>query len=88
VLEILVQDRRNAAAAKRFFKRLLRGLQYRPRRLITDDLRSYAKRDPARSAENSHRPTRRRERQMQRFKSSAQAQRFLSAMVISARDVA
>jgi putative transposase len=42
VLDILVQDRRNAAAAKRFFKRLLHGLQYKPRRLITDGLRSYA----------------------------------------------
>jgi putative transposase len=40
-LDILVQDRRNANAAKRFFKRLLRGLQYKPRRLITDGLRSY-----------------------------------------------
>ena len=101
MLDILVQDRRNGAAAKRFFKRLLRGLQYKPRRLITDGLRSYAvaKREVLpevrhrqsrylNRAENSHRPTRRRERQMQRFKSSAQAQRFLSAMVISARDVA
>jgi putative transposase len=93
VLDILVQDRRNATAAKRFFKRLLQGLRYKPRRLITDGLRSYgaAKREllpdvehcQARylnnRAENSHRPTRRRERQMQRFKSSAQAQRFLSA---------
>jgi transposase-like protein len=41
VLDILVQNRRNAAAAKRFFKRLLRELQYKPRRLITDGLRSY-----------------------------------------------
>ena len=41
VLDILVQNRRNAAAAKRFFKRLLRGLQYKPLRLITDGLRSY-----------------------------------------------
>ena len=41
VLDILVQDRRNATAAKRFFKRLLQGLQYKPRRLITDGLRSY-----------------------------------------------
>ena len=41
VLDILVQDRRNGAAAKRFFKRLLHGLQYKPRRLITDGLRSY-----------------------------------------------
>ncbi|MBV9252343.1 MAG: IS6 family transposase [Acetobacteraceae bacterium] len=40
-LDILVQGRRNAAAAKRFFKRLLRGLRYKPRRLITDGLRSY-----------------------------------------------
>ena len=41
VLDILVQGRRNGEAAKRFFKRLLRGLQYKPRRLITDGLRSY-----------------------------------------------
>ena len=92
-VDILVQDRRNAAAAKRFFKRLLHGLKYKPRRLITDGLRSYgvARREilPGvrhrtsrylnNRAENSHRPTRRRERQMQRFKSSTQAQRFLSA---------
>jgi putative transposase len=93
VLDILVQSRRHAGAAKRFFKRLLRGLQYVPRVLVTDKLRSYgvAKREllPAvehrqsrylnNRAENSHRPTRRRERQMQRFKSARQAQRFLSA---------
>jgi putative transposase len=41
VLDILVQDRRNGAAAKRFFKRLLHGLRYRPRRLVTDGLHSY-----------------------------------------------
>ena len=41
VLDILVQERRNGAAAKRFFKRLLRGLRYKPRRLATDGLRSY-----------------------------------------------
>jgi putative transposase len=93
VLDILVQGRRNAAAAKRFFKRLLHGLKYKPRRLITDGLRSYGaahrevlpdvrhrtSRYLNNRAENSHRPTRRRERQMQRFKSSTQAQRFLSA---------
>ena len=94
VLDILIQSRRDAGAAKRFFKRLLKGLQYVPRVLITDKLRSYgvAKREllPGvehrksrylnNRAENSHRPTRRRrERQMQRFKSSLQAQRFLSA---------
>jgi putative transposase len=93
VLDILVQERRNGAAAKRFFKRLLHALRYKPRRLITDGLRSYAVARRAvlpgvrhrtsrylnHRAENSHRPTRRRERQMQRFKSPEQAQQFLSA---------
>ena len=93
VLDILVQDRRNGGAAKRFFKHLLHGLQYKPRRLVTDGLRSYGVAQRAimpdvrhrtsrylnNRAENSHRPTRRRERQMQRFKSASQAQRFLSA---------
>ncbi|MBV8397431.1 MAG: IS6 family transposase [Acetobacteraceae bacterium] len=41
VLDILVQDRRNAAAAKRFFKRLLAGLRFKPKRIVTDGLRSY-----------------------------------------------
>jgi putative transposase len=41
VLDILVQDRRNATAAKRFFKRLLAGLKFKPRRIVTDGLRSY-----------------------------------------------
>jgi putative transposase len=40
-LEILVQPRRDANAAKRFFKRLLTGLQYEPRVIVTDKLRSY-----------------------------------------------
>ena len=93
VLDILVQGRRNASAAKRFFKRLLAGLRYKPRRIVTDGLRSYgvAQREVLpdvrhrtsrylnNRAENSHRPTRRRERQMQRFKSPEQAQRFLSS---------
>ncbi len=93
VLDILVQGRRNATAAKRVFKRLLKGLRYKPRRLITDGLRSYgvARREVLphvrhrtsrylnNRAENSHRPTRRRERRMQRFKSLEQAQGFLSA---------
>ena len=93
VLDILVQARRDGAAAKRFFKRLLKGLPYAPRVLVTDKLKSYgvAKRELLphvehresrylnNRAENSHRPTRRRERQMQRFKSTRQAQRFLSA---------
>ena len=93
VLDILVQERRDGSAAKRFFKRLLKGLRYVPRVIITDGLRSYGvaqrsllpnvehrqSRYLNNRAENSHRPTRRRERQMQRFKSPAQAQHFLSA---------
>ena len=93
VLDILVQERRDANAAKRFLRRLLQGLQYVPRVIVTDKLRSYGvaqrrllpdvehrqSRYLNNRAENSHRPTRRRERQMQRFKSPDQAQRFLSA---------
>jgi len=93
VLDILVQERRNAAAAGRFLKRLLAGLKFKPRRIVTDGLRSYGvahreilpeahhrtSRYLNNRAENSHRPTRRRERQMQRFKSPEQAQRFLAA---------
>jgi putative transposase len=92
-LDILVQPLRNANAAKLFFKRLLKGLQYQPRVIVTDKLKSYAvarhqilpdverrqNRYLNNRAANSHRPTRRRERQMQRFKSSRQAQDFLSA---------
>jgi putative transposase len=93
VLDILVQSRRNKNAAKRFFRKLLKGLQYIPRLIITDKLRSYgaAKREilPGvehrqhkglnNQAENSHQPTRLREKKMRRFKSTKQAQRFLSA---------
>jgi putative transposase len=93
VLDILVQSRRNKAAAKKFFRTLLKGCQYVPRVLITDKLASYgaAKQECLGSvehrqhrrlnnrAENSHQPTRKRERIMQRFKSAGQAQRFLSA---------
>jgi putative transposase len=83
VLDILVQDRRDANAAKRFFRCLLKELQYVPRVIVTDKLRSYGvaqrhllpsvehrqSRYRNNRAENSRRPTRRRERQMQRFKS-------------------
>jgi putative transposase len=93
VLDILVRDRRDAKAAKRFFRRLLKGIQYVPRVIVTDKLKSYGvaqrhllpqvehrqSRYLNNRAENSHRPTRRRERQMQRFKSTEQAQDFLSA---------
>ena len=41
VLDVFVQGRRNATAAKRFFGRLLAGLRYRPKRIVTDGLRSY-----------------------------------------------
>jgi putative transposase len=93
VLDILVQSRRNKHAAKKFFRKLLKGLQYVPRVIITDKLKSYAaaKREilPGvehrqhkglnNRAENSHQPTRLREKKMRRFKSGGHAQRFLSA---------
>jgi putative transposase len=92
VIDILVQRRRDARAAKRFFRKLLKGQGSEPRWLITDKLRSYgaAHRNvmpsvehvTARYANNraevSHQPARQRERQMRRFKSAAQAQRFLT----------
>jgi len=78
--------------AKRFFRKLLRGLQYVPRVIVTDKLRSYAatKREILPSVEHrqshylnnwaevSHQPTRRRERRTQRFKSARHAQHFIS----------
>ena len=93
VLAILVQSRRNKHAAKKFFRKLLKGLTYVPRVIITDKLKSYgaAKREilPGvehcqsrylnNRCEHSHRPTRQRERRMQGFKSAGHAQRFLSA---------
>src|ERR671939_158516 len=93
VLDVLVQSRRDASAAKRLLRKLLKRQGRAPRVMITDKLASYpaAKRDlmPGvehrrhkglnNRAENSHQPTRRRERQMKRFKSPGQAQRFLSA---------
>ena len=93
VLDILVQSRRNKQAAKKFFRKLLKGCQYVPRVLITDKLASYgaAKKEVLPSvehrqhkrlnnrAENSHQPTRQRERTMRRFKSAGHAQRFLAA---------
>ena len=93
MLDILVTSRRDAKAATRFFRKLLTGLEYVPRVLITDKLGSYgvAHRrltpgvEHRRSkylnnrAENSHQPTRQRERAMKRFTSAGHAQRFLSA---------
>ena len=93
VLEVFVQSRRNALAAKKFFRKLLKGLRYVPRVIVTDKLASYqvAHRELVPSvahrrsrylnnrAENSHQPTRQRERAMKRFTSPGHAQRFLSA---------
>ena len=41
VLDILVQSRRNAVGAKKFFRRLFKGLRYVPRVIVTDKLASY-----------------------------------------------
>lgn len=92
VLDILVQTRRNAKAAKRFIQRLIAQFGA-PRVLITDKLRSYIKpiktlapdadhrahKGLNNAIEGSHRPTRKREMIVARFKSHLQAQRFLSA---------
>ncbi|MBV9032708.1 MAG: IS6 family transposase [Pseudonocardiales bacterium] len=93
VLDILVTSRRDTKAATRFFRKLLTGLKYVPRVLVTDKLATYgaAHRRLMRGvehrrskylnnrAENSHQPTRQRERAMKRFTSAGHAQRFLSA---------
>ena len=93
VLEVLVQRRRDKRAAKSLLRKLLKRQCRAPLVMITDKLPSYgaAKREAMpgvehrqhkglnHRAENSHQPTRRRERQMKRFKSAQQAQRFLSA---------
>ena len=92
VIDILVQRYRNARAAKRFFRKLLKGQGCTPCQLVTDKLKSYGAahrsimpsvdhntaRYENNRAEMSHQPTRQRERQMRRFKSAGQAQRFLS----------
>ena len=93
MLDVSVQSRRDKRAAKRLLRKLLKRQMRPPRVMITDKLASYsaAKAEVMPSvehrrhkglnnrAENSHQPTRRRERQMKRFKSPGQAQRFLSA---------
>ena len=92
VLDILVQERRDQAAAERFLRQVLGSCEYEPRVVITDKLASYV---PAirrvlpnsehrrhkrlnNRAEKSHLPTRKRERVLQRFKSAEHAQQFLS----------
>jgi putative transposase len=92
VLDVLVQTRRNKRAALKLMRKLLKKYGFVPDKLVTDELRSYAaaashlgiakrhERGRWRNnrAENSHQPTRRRERKMQGFKSVGSAQRFLS----------
>ena len=87
-----MQSRRNAKAAKKLMKKLLKKQGFAPRRVVTDKLPSYPPAFRAlgltaehvhshranNRAENSHQPVRRRERKMQRFKSPGSAQHFLS----------
>jgi len=91
IVDVYLQKRRDGAAAKRFFKRILKTHRDEPRKIVTDKLRSYGVahrelipdtiHDTSQYANNraelSHQPTRVRERGMRRFKSIVQAQRFL-----------
>jgi len=91
-IDILVQKRRNKKAAIRFYRKLLKSQKFSPIRVTTDKLKSYAaahrevmpsvihstRQYENNRAELSHEPTRQRERQMRRFKSAGQAQRFLA----------
>lgn len=93
VLDMLVQPKRDKAAALKLMRRLIKKQGFVPTVVVTDKLRSYAAafrdlRLTARHeqglrannrAENAHRPVRRRERKMQRFKSPGSAQGFLSS---------
>jgi transposase-like protein len=92
VLDVLVQRRRDKAAARRLMRKLLSKQGFAPTRITTDKLRSYgaafaelglaARHEQGlrknNRAEVSHQPVRRRERMMQRFKSHGSAQRFVS----------
>lgn len=92
VLDFLVQSKRDAKAAVKLMRKLLKRQGFAPSRIVTDKLRSYRaafrllgltadydQRLRANNrAENSHQPVRRRERKMQRFKSPGSTQRFLS----------
>ncbi len=98
VIDILGQPKRDRLAAIRFFRRLLRTCGRRPRVIITDKLRSYGAARKVllprvihrqshylnNRAENSHQPTRQRERRMKKFKSPEHAQRFLEVQGIVA----
>ena len=92
VLEVLVQPRRDRAAALKLLRKLLKRQGFVPTVIVTDRLRSYSaalqligfsgRHEQGLRAnnrtENSHQPVRRRERKMQGFKSPASAQRFVS----------
>jgi putative transposase len=92
VLDILIQRRRSARAAKHFFRKLLKGLRMVPRAIVTDRLASYAAAKAVvmptvshlrgwrqnNRVENSHQPVRQREQGLQRFKSLRHAARFCS----------
>ena len=92
-MDVYLQAKRDGVAAKRFFRRLLRSHGGEPRKIVTDKLRSYgvAHRElipdvihstaqyENNRAEQSHETTRVWERGMRRFKSMAQAQRFVTA---------
>ena len=93
VVDVYLQAKRDGAAAKRFFRRLLRSHGTEPREVVTDKLRSHGvayrelipetilstKQYVNNRAEQSHEATRVRERGMRRFRSMRQAQRFLGA---------
>lgn len=96
MVDVFLQRRRDGKAAKRFFKRLLKNHHDEPRKIVTDKLRSYSVahreiiqdtiHDTSQYANNRaellHQPTRVRERGMRRFKSTQQAQRFLSVHAV------
>ena len=93
VVDVYLQAKRDGAAARRFFKRLVRSHGAEPRKIVTDKLRSYGvahrelipeaihstKQYENNRAEQSHGPARVRERGMGKFKSVGQAQRFVNA---------
>ena len=92
VLDFLMQPRRNAKAAIKLMRKILKKQTCTPTRIVTDKLRSYHvafrtmglsaehidSKGANNRAENSHQPVRRRERKMQRFKSPGSAQNFLN----------
>ena len=91
-LDVLLQPRRNKKAVIRFFKQVLKDCQYVPRVMVTDKLKSYklpcklllpntqhrTHKRLTNRVENAHQPTRRRERQIIRFKSAASANQFVA----------